>query len=213
MLYDSVNIQVLAHVPPTAARILDVGCGTGALGREIKKRLACSITGITHSVEEAKLAASNLDCVIVRDLNEFDPGGLGEFDCIICSHVLEHLHRPEKLLGRLGRHFSPDGLLIVALPNVLHWRQRAEFCRGRFRYTPSGLMDETHYRFFDWTTAHALLTDSGYSTVESRADGGFPFSRRLSVFGPPLDRVALRLAPGVFGFQFILVARSSTPRQ
>lgn len=213
MLYDSVNTHVLARVPPTAARILDVGCGTGALGREIKKRLACSITGITHSAEEAELAASNLDGVIVRDLNEFDPGGLGEFDCVICSHVLEHLYRPEKLLGRLRQNFSPDGLLIVALPNVLHWRQRIEFCRGRFRYAESGLMDDTHYRFFDWTTAHALLTDSGYSTVESGADGGFPLSRRLSVFGPPLDRAALRLSPGMFGFQFILVARPSAPRQ
>lgn len=210
MIYGAANTALLRHVPAAAGRVLDVGCGAGALGRELKRSRGCRVTGVTHSEEEARLAAEHLDEVLVRDLNEFDPEGLGQFDCVVCSHVLEHLYRPERLLRSLAPRLSPGGVLVVALPNVLHWRQRLEFFRGRFRYTRGGLMDETHYRFYDWATARGLLTASGYTLVESRACGGFPLSRHLSALGRGLDRAALRLSPGMFGFQFILVASPGT---
>ena len=98
---------------------------------------------------------------------------------------------------------------MVALPNALYWRQRLDFLRGRFEYTDGGLMDRTHYRFYSWKTARALLKECGYALVESEADGGFPLSRYVPVFGPALDRAALRLGPGVFGVQFIMVSRSA----
>lgn len=207
MLYGAANLPVLEHVPEAARSVLDLGCGTGALGRELKRRRGCRVTGVTHSGEEAGLAAEHLDEVVVGDLNEFDPAGLGRFDCVVCSHVLEHLYRPERLLRALAPCLAAGGLLVVALPNVLHWRQRLEFCRGRFEYTQGGLMDETHYRFYDWATARALLTRSGYELTRRRACGGFPLSRHLAAVGRGLDRAALRLAPGLFGAQFILVAR------
>ncbi len=209
MMYAAVNQPVLERVPPDAGRVLDIGCGTGALGREIKGRRDCEVVGVTHSEEEAEEARRHLDEVLVRDLNVFDPREAGSFDCVVCSHVLEHLYRPERLLAALRDALAPGARLVVALPNVLHWRQRAEFARGRFRYTDGGLMDSTHYRFYDWTTARALLTESGYALIESEACGGFPLSRLLPLVRRPLDRAALRLAPGVFGVQFVFVARAA----
>ena len=209
MIYGAVNQPVLARVPRTAARVLDVGCGTGALGRAVKERMSCELVGVTHSEAEAELAAAHIDRVLVCDLNRFEPDGLGQFDCVICSHVLEHLHQPERLLKLLQNNLSADGVLLVALPNVLHWRQRFEFLRGNFKYEDGGLMDRTHYRFYDWTTAHSLLTDSGYSVVESEACGGFPLSRYVPTVGRRLDRAALRLSPGMFGTQFVFICRAS----
>jgi 2-polyprenyl-3-methyl-5-hydroxy-6-metoxy-1,4-benzoquinol methylase len=187
-----------------------LGCGSGALGREIKEaRGECRVVGVTYSEDEAALAARCLDEVLVRDLNTFVPAEAGEFDCIVCSHVLEHLYRPDEALRRLRRGLSPDGMLIVALPNVLYWRQRLNFFRGNFRYTDGGLMDRTHYRFFDWNTAQELLAESGYRVVEAAADGGFPLSRFLPRAGERLDRAALKKFPGLFGFQFVFVCRPS----
>lgn len=210
MIYGAVNLPVAARVPETARRVLDLGCGTGALGAHLKRRPGLEVVGVTFSEEEAREARTRLDEVVVCDLEELDPAGLGRFDCVVCSHVLEHLTRPEELLRRLRASLTADGLLVVALPNALYWRQRFEFLRGRFEYTDGGLMDRTHYRFYDWRTARALLTDCGYAEKASEADGGFPLSRFIPFFGRALDRAALRLGPGVFGVQFILVSRSAT---
>src|SRR5215213_5570721 len=116
VMYGAVNADVLARVPGGAARVLDVGCGTGALGRVVKERVGCELVGLTHSEREAERASAHLDRVLVCDLNEFEPEGLGQFDCVICSHVLEHLYRPERLLKALKRNLAPGGVLLVALP-------------------------------------------------------------------------------------------------
>jgi SAM-dependent methyltransferase len=207
LIYEALNHAVLPRVPKTTRRLLDLGCGSGALGRKIKEETNCHVTGITFSKAEAALAGAHLDEVVVCDLNTFASNEAGSFDCVICSHVLEHLNQPDDLLRRLQRELTPHGTLIVALPNVLNWRQRVEFMRGNFRYTDGGPMDRTHYRFFDWNTAQELLTQSGYCIVAAEADGSFPLSRFLFGIGDMLDRAALRLSPGLFGFQFIFVCR------
>jgi SAM-dependent methyltransferase len=203
MIYDGVNRPVLKHVPGAVNRLLDVGCGAGTMGRMIKEETACRVMGITFSEDEARLAARHLDEVLVCDLNNFDLLDAGQFDCILCSHVLEHLYQPQELLRRLRQSLAPGGVVIVALPNVLHWRQRLEFLRGNFKYADGGLMDKTHYRFFDWATARELLTGSGYRIIESEACGAFPLSRFLLRAGRWLDRAALNNFPGLFGFQFV----------
>lgn len=204
--YDGLNMMVLANIPVSARRILDLGCGTGSLGRVLKGRQQVEVVGATYSVTEREKALRHLDAVIVADLNAFNPNDLGLFDCIVCSHVLEHLYWPEQVLRSVACLLAPGGRLVVALPNCLHWRQRIRFLRGEFRYTDGGLMDHTHFRFFDWTTARNLVVRSGYREISALADGGFPLARFLPVAGRPLSRAALRLAPGLFGCQFVIVA-------
>jgi SAM-dependent methyltransferase len=209
MFYEAVNETLILRVPKTTRRILDIGCGTGSLGKKIKQEITCEVIGVTYSNLEAKFASTHLDQVIIWDLNNFELHDLGQFDCIICSHILEHLYHPQALLERLHNSLTPNGNLIVALPNVLHWKQRWEFIRGRFRYTEGGLMDKTHFRFFDWETAHQLLEQSGYKIVKAEADGNLPLPV-IRKFLPPrlslwIDHTAVQKFPGVFGFQFIFV--------
>jgi len=194
-------------VPPTTKRLFDVGCGTGALGHRVKQEIGAYVAGVTHADAEAALAREIIDQVVVVDLNDLDLPQFDLFDCVICSHVLEHLLHPEEILKWLRGLLAAEGTLIIALPNVLFWRQRLAFLRGKFRYTRGGLMDHTHYRFFDWVTARQLLIASGYSVIEARADGTFPLSRYLFGFGKWLDHLAVKTMPGLFGFQFIFVCR------
>lgn len=213
-VYDSVNPPVLSRVPKSTKRLLDVGCGAGALGRQIKQTINCEVVGVTYSEAEVALASQWLDQVFLGDLNCFDTEELGRFDCIICSHVLEHLCYPQKLLTQLSNNLTPDGMLIVALPNVLHWKQRLEFLRGRFKYTDSGLMDRTHFRFFDWETARELLEQSGYTIIDSIADGYFPLPGVRKLIAPAVslwvDNKAVKLFPGLFGLQFVFTCRSKS---
>lgn len=209
-MYEAVNYAVLSRVPKTTKYLLDLGCGSGSLGQQIKKDICCKVIGITHSQTEAKVASKVLEQVLVHDLNSFDFYGLGKFDCIICSHVLEHLYQPQELLHRLHKNLSSDGTLIVALPNVLYWKQRLAFLKGNFKYTDGGLMDQTHFRFFDWDTALELVQNSGFEVISQSADGNFPLPIIRKMTQPvavKLDKIAIKIMPGLFGFQFIIVAR------
>lgn len=214
VIYDAVNQGVLRHIPQTAQRILDIGCGSGILGRELKQRDNCQVVGITYSEVEAALAAKHLDKVLVCDLNDFRGMGLDAetFDCVVCSHVLEHLYYPQDLLKKLRTVLKPDFTLVVALPNTLNWKQRLEFLKGNFKYTDGGLMDRTHFRFFDWETALELLESSGYTVTDRITDGYFPLPA-IRQFAKPMalqiDKLATGLLPGLFGVQFILLAHPS----
>lgn len=210
MIYTSVNLPVFTAIPTSARRILDIGCGSGALGEEVKQRQNCEVIGITYSEAEAKLASQVLDRVLVQDLNNFSPQELGSFDCIVCSHILEHLYQPQVLLQKLATGFNSEGILVVALPNILFWKQRLEFLKGHFKYQDGGLMDRTHFRFYDWKTAQELIENSGYKVLTQTSDGGFPlpgFRKVLPQMSSQIDRVATELFPGLFGLQFIFTCR------
>jgi len=209
-MYEAINQPVFSYLPDHTKRILDIGCGAGNLGAVIKNHRDCEVIGITYSQAEADQAAQVLDLALVVDLNAAALPDIGQFDCIICSHVLEHLYQPQHFLAKLHHHFAPQGKLIVALPNVLHWKQRLEFLKGHFKYTEGGLMDRTHFRFFDWQTAQDLLTQSGYQILQSEADGSFPLPviRKLlpTTTSQGIDQAALNRFPGLFGFQFLFLA-------
>lgn len=210
MIYESVNPAVLRRIPEGTRSLLDVGCGGGVFGAAVKAALPCTVVGVTYSEAEAGHARQGLDRVVVADLNDFDPTPLGEFDCIVCSHVLEHLHAPQQVLWRLRACLKPGGRLVVALPNVLFWKQRLQFLAGRFRYTDGGLMDRTHVRFFDWQGAEQLVREAGFAVITRQADGSFPLSRRLGArLSARIDRWALRRFPGLFGFQFVLCCEAT----
>jgi SAM-dependent methyltransferase len=205
LVYEGGSPLLFEAIPTTAQRILDVGCGNGAVGEVVKQRQAAEVVGLTYSLAEAELAEKVLDRVEICDLNQFDLNGLGTFDCVICSHVLEHLYWPEQLLERIRPVLTPSGRLIVCLPNVLAWRQRVNFLIGRFRYTEGGLMDRTHFRFFDWHTAQSLVADAGYRLISVKGDGVFPCAKFLFKLGALLSRAAVRLVPGLFSWQFVIV--------
>jgi SAM-dependent methyltransferase len=207
MAYDSINPAVVAAVPKGVRSVLDVGCGGGSLGAALKARDGCSVVGVTFDPAEAAVAAHRLDRVVTADLNDYRIEDLGRFDCVVFSHVLEHLYRPDLVLSRSKGCLGPGGSAVVALPNVAFWKQRLEFLRGRFRYSDGGLMDRTHYRFFDWHTAQELVREAGFVLEEAAADGGFPLSRFLPFARRPLDRLALRVLPNLFGWQVVVRGR------
>ena len=92
--------------------------------------------------------------------------------------VLEHLVDPADVLRRVRSHLRPGGVGLVSLPNVAHWSVRKELAMGRFEYTPSGLLDETHLRFFTLHTGSALIEDAGWQITWSGVSlTGRPSSR------------------------------------
>lgn len=161
-------ISLLKEIP---SHILDVGCSNGALGQDLKRAFPDAIViGIEQDPAMAEVARLQLNKVIVADLdNAAWSDNLTDhtFDLIICADVLEHLKKPWEVLYILQQVLTPEGYLIVSLPNVRHWSVFYQvFVKGDWPILNSGIFDKTHLRFFTKRSAKRLIEKSGL-TVEN----------------------------------------------
>jgi SAM-dependent methyltransferase len=207
------NTQLLNLIPEVPGTCLDCGCGAGNNARLLKSR-GWKVTGITVSADEKQLAAEFCEQVYLADLENGIPKTIeGSFDLILMSHVLEHLVYPEKLMRDGKRVLSKEGLIAVAVPNVLCYPNRLRFLLGHFDYTENGVMDKTHLRFYSFKSAAALLESNGYELVVLASDGSIPLWKLRNILPSRmvemLNRWALRWSPGLFGFQTLLLAKVS----
>jgi methionine biosynthesis protein MetW len=125
--------RVIARLVPEGSRVLDLGCGDGALLDLLQRERGCSGYGveiadgnvlqcIRHGVDVIQL---NLD----EGLAMFDDAS---FDVVLQIDTLQHLRNAEVMLretARVGR------IGIVAFPNFAHWPNRISVARGRMPVT------------------------------------------------------------------------------
>ena len=210
------NSELLAFFPPSARSVLDVGCGAGDNARLIKAaRPDRMIVGITLGEDERRLALSHTDVCLVCDIEKGIPRDIAHerYDVILLSHVLEHLRFPASILAELSELLCPNGVVLIALPNVLAWRQRVQFLRGRFEYASAGVMDESHLRFFTYDSVDRELfgTNAPLQIRKKTVTGAIPlwFLRRVlpDAAVRALDGFGCRIAPNLFGSQIIIVAQ------
>lgn len=207
-------------VPRGVCRVLDIGCGGGDNARHLRANYpGIEVVGLTHNSDEAEIAASYLDAVHVIDLEHgLTDAAMADwgapFDLLLFSHVLEHLVDPVMVLQRCLNHLRPGGHVLIAVPNVLEWRTRIQFLRGRFIYTDHGIMDRTHVRFFTYDTAHIELIAPimGLELIERRGSGSIPLGplRKVRIargLCAALDRAGTAWSPNFCCRETALLAR------
>lgn len=217
VLHTHVSEPLPPLVPASAKRILDVGCGCGNLGARLKREHAgCHVSGVTISEAEAQRAVSRLDEVFLGDMNVLDLTSLAPFDVVICSHTLGYFADTSVFLRRLRTLLAPDGTLLLSVPNVVNFKDRLQFMRGRFRYQHRGVLDEFYLRFFDRESLRAAIHEAGFEITHWQDEGYLPqplLRRAVPGLAAFVDRCAVRVSPGFFGHTFHLAARpiSSLP--
>lgn len=150
------------------SRVLDVGCGIGLNG-EMARRRGAHVTGIEIVPSSRREAEKRLHEVLDVDI-ESDVScdrGLGDrrFDLMLLGDVLEHTKDPRAALERLSRFLDEEGHVVVSLPNVAAWTVRLGLLAGRFDYQPSGILDDTHLRFFTQRSAVRLVEEAGLEVM------------------------------------------------
>lgn len=157
--------ELVPLVPPTASRVLDIGCGDGEFARSLRAARQPSkleIVGVELCEGPAQRAASALDSVIVGNVEQLDLPYEDYFDCVILADVLEHLIDPWSIVRRVKKLLRRHGHIVASIPNVQHWAVLAGLMLGNWEYCDFGIMDRTHLRFFTRKSIAALFNSNGF---------------------------------------------------
>lgn len=160
-----------------ARRVLDLGCGNGAL----TLRLAAagfSMTGLDGSSTGIAIARANaaglasfhegwLEDVLPHDLHK-------SFDAVIAVEVIEHLPRPRVLCERAREALRGAGPFIVTTPYHGYFKNLALALCNRFDRHWHPWVDGGHIKFFSPTTLGHLLESEGFAVRRLAREGRIP---------------------------------------
>lgn len=130
---EKTTLQAIARLVPQGARVLDLGCGDGALLAHLQNERGC--TGYGIEIADADVLACARRGVNVLQLNLEDGLAIfddNSFDVVLQIDTLPHLRNAEIMLretARIGRQG------IVAFPNFAHWPNRISVLAGRMPVT------------------------------------------------------------------------------
>ena len=130
---DPLNLRAIARLVPHGARVLDLGCGDGALLAHLQQHHGC--TGYGVELDDANVHACVQRGVNVLQLNLDEGLSLfadQSFDVVLQIDTLQHLRNAEVMLretARVGR------LGVIAFPNFGHWPNRLAVLQGRMPVT------------------------------------------------------------------------------
>jgi len=108
------EVKELDH-PPV---VVDVGCDRGIIKRFIPPIKGAKWIGLDIDVDRPDVELAKYDERIQADFDEGLPVPDATADIAICSHVLEHLPRPEFTMREIFRILKPGGLLLVGVPTA-----------------------------------------------------------------------------------------------
>ena len=176
---DQMRANLIARLPEslTGKRILDAGCGTGALALELAKKGA-SVVAIDLSPNLIELAKERISSADRQNI-DFRSGdmlddSLGEFDYVVGMDSMIHycaadmLVVLEKLATRVSNKivftFAPSTLaleVMIRVGRLFPRKDRAPFIEPISQVKLSKLIDQSSW-FVDWKISHTQLVSSGF---------------------------------------------------
>ena len=163
----------------TGGSLLEVGCGYGYL-LEAATPFFEKRTGIEFSRTAAELAKQVADQVYCGDIDQLRPEE--RYNCIILTHVLEHIYRPKEFLKKLISHLMPGGSLVVAVPDM------GSFWRLAMQHRWPSFKIPEHILFFNRKSLFQMMREAGLKDVrEIPCPHAFPLSliaSKLRLFVP-----------------------------
>lgn len=211
---NSVVLKEIHDFANTNAKILDIGCGNGDVAKNLNN-LNYIIDGITISDQEAINSRKVMRNVFIYNLENGLPKDLLEmkYDIIICSHVLEHICYPTNLLQDIKNILSDKGILIVCLPNLLHYKSRLELLKGNFYSSDlGGIWDSTHFKWYTFKSGQELLKKNNFIVKSKFVTGEMPFGILFKWVPLKIKKrvfsILIKISKGFFGEQLVFIAKN-----
>lgn len=187
------DLRLIADWIAPGSRVLDLGCGDGALLAHLQSTKQCRGYGVEIADETVadcikagvNVIQSNLDV----GLRMF---GDAMFDTVVLSQTLQAMHRVEDVLREMTR-VGRRG--IVSFPNFGHWRHALALLGGRMPVTP-----EIPYQWYDTPNIH-LCTLRDFELLAAKV-GVTITGRAVMAAGRPVSFApSLRATVAVYRFE------------
>lgn len=162
------TMKAIAQLVPQGSRVLDLGCGDGALLEHLVRERGCSGYGV--ELDDANVLACTRRGVNVLQLNLEDGlaiFGDNSFDVVLQIDTLQHLRNAEVMLQETAR-IGKQG--VVAFPNFAHWHNRLSVLRGRMPVTrrlPYQWYDTPNIRVGTYKDFEVLATKNRLRILDS----------------------------------------------
>lgn len=190
------------------ARVLDVGPGSGVIGRALKARGLTELFAVEIDPDARKYAAG----IYKRVEERVEAFGDLRFDVILLLDVLEHMASPEPFLCQISSLVARGGIILVSVPNIAHWTIRLALLFGFFEPMERGLLDRTHLQCLTRRRFRAMLGGCPHTQITQLSASLVPIEllrperlwRRVSPLCLPSVRLAVaRSLPGLFAYQHL----------
>lgn len=146
---------------PAEGRVLDVGCGTGALLAELMhKAPALRYAGVDLSAEMLEVAQRKLGqgVTLKQAPAEELPYADGEFDVVVSTSVFHFIHRPLQALREMRRVLAPAGRVVIT-----DWCDDYLSCRVCDRFLR--MFNRAHGKIYNTAEFRRLLTEAGFQDI------------------------------------------------
>lgn len=122
-------------------RVLEIGCGTGGVGRHLAEAFDCTVVGIDIDRYPAWDESTHDKVSYVQGDIAAPPEGLGKFDAMFSFSVWEHLVHPHTALERCFELLEPGGSMFLQLqlhrgPKASHRYREVFFPWPHLLFTP-----------------------------------------------------------------------------
>jgi 2-polyprenyl-3-methyl-5-hydroxy-6-metoxy-1,4-benzoquinol methylase len=153
------HISILSKIVIENSTILDVGCADGKFGYILFQKKNAALFGIEKNSDAVSQVRNTC---MYKDVYQFDLEGKNEndselkryaengivYDYVIMSDIFEHLQNPTEVLLKTAKNLKTGGKVLVSVPNIAHADIWLHLVNGIFNYTDSGILDNTHLKFF-----------------------------------------------------------------
>ena len=201
--------EMVKYVPENSKKILDVGCSEGNFGKLLRETIGCEVYGIEMNRGAFMKAYKVLDDVFIGDADDAichicSHTNL-KFDCVVFNDSLEHFSYPENILTKVKPLLNNDGVIVASIPNMRYLPVLKDLLFGKnWEYKDSGILDNTHMRFFTINSIKTLFNNAGYEVISiegiNKRDDLVENAKNLG------DLLLLDLSDTVY-LQFAVVAR------
>lgn len=155
--------------------ICDLGCGNGHITGRLAE-LGYEVTGIDASSSGIRIARATYPrAKFVQARIDRELSGLGQFDLVISSDVIEHLYRPSDLLEAACALLKPNGRVLIGTPYHGYLKNLALALTGRMDAHFSSLHDGGHIKFFSVNSLSQLMRAYAFDDLSFSFYGRAPW--------------------------------------
>ncbi len=171
-------LQSLCRKLEPHSRVLDVGCGNGALAKEFSK-MGHQVVGIDMASKGVNIARDYCPEgrfeVLPADENLVPNLGESGFDLVYTIEVIEHIYDPTTFLQGCFSAIKPGGTFICSTPYHGYLKNLAISLANGWDSHADPLFDGGHIKFYSHKTLTQAVTQIGFVDASIYGSGRLPF--------------------------------------